>query len=51
MSLGVSLIGVGESIESALGRSDAALYQAKQTGRNRSIMAGEATAPGEVPAH
>lgn len=39
VSMGVSLIGVGESLESALGRADTALYQAKETGRNRSIMA------------
>ena len=45
VSMGVSLIGVGESIEDALGRADAALYQAKETGRNRCILAEEAAPP------
>ena len=39
VSMGVSLIGPGENLENALGRADAALYQAKESGRNRSIMA------------
>ncbi len=51
VSMGVGLIGVGESLESALGRADAALYQAKETGRNRSIIAEVGSAPGAVAAH
>lgn len=39
VSMGVSQIAVGERIEGALGRADAALYRAKETGRNRSILA------------
>ena len=45
VSMGVSLIGVGESIEDALGRADAALYHAKESGRNRCILAEEAAPP------
>lgn len=51
VSMGVSLIGVGESLENALGRADAALYQAKDTGRNRSILAQDASTPDGSPAH
>ncbi len=43
VSMGVSQIAAGESIEGALGRADAALYRAKETGRNRCILAEDAT--------
>jgi len=46
VSMGVSLVGAGESIEDALGRADAALYHAKESGRNRCILAEEAAPPG-----
>ena len=36
VSMGVSLVGMGESIENALGRADAALYRAKSN-HNSSI--------------
>jgi diguanylate cyclase (GGDEF)-like protein/PAS domain S-box-containing protein len=39
VSMGVSQITVGERIEGALGRADTALYRAKESGRNRSILA------------
>jgi diguanylate cyclase (GGDEF)-like protein/PAS domain S-box-containing protein len=39
VSMGVSQVTASERIEDALGRADAALYRAKETGRNRSIMA------------
>jgi diguanylate cyclase (GGDEF)-like protein len=39
VSMGVSQVAAGERIEDALGRADTALYRAKETGRNRSIMA------------
>ncbi|MBE0486352.1 GGDEF domain-containing protein [Marinobacter sp.] len=38
-SYGVALLGHGESVESWLGRADEALYQAKETGRDRIIFA------------
>ncbi|MEN9376850.1 MAG: hypothetical protein RL710_2007 [Pseudomonadota bacterium] len=39
VSMGISLIAAGQSIEDALGGADAALYRAKESGRNRCIMA------------
>jgi len=45
VSMGVSLIAAGKSIEDALGRADAALYRAKETGRNRCIMAEDKLPP------
>mgnify|MGYP006196642101 CR=1 FL=1 len=38
-SAGVTPLGAGESMESALKRADAAMYQAKQAGRNRVMIA------------
>ena len=38
-SLGVSQLGPQESLENALHRADIALYRAKETGRNRCIVA------------
>jgi diguanylate cyclase (GGDEF)-like protein len=38
-SLGVACWGAGESLETALGRADAALYRAKDEGRNRVSLA------------
>ena len=38
-SAGVTPLGAGESMESALKRADAAMYQAKQAGRNRVMVA------------
>ncbi len=38
-SAGVTPLGEGESLESALKRADAAMYQAKQAGRNRVMSA------------
>lgn len=35
MSLGVAALAAGETIEALFARADAALYEAKQTGRNR----------------
>ena len=34
-SIGVTRLKAGESLDSALGRADEALYRAKETGRNR----------------
>ena len=39
VSMGISLIAAGQSIEDAFGGADAALYRAKESGRNRCIMA------------
>lgn len=39
VSIGVSELEIGEDLHSALRRADAALYWAKQTGRNRTEMA------------
>ncbi len=46
-SAGVAQHEAGESYEALIARADAALYQAKQTGRNRVVMAepGKAAAP------
>ena len=38
-SAGVTPLGAGESMESALKRADGAMYQAKQAGRNRVVIA------------
>jgi diguanylate cyclase len=38
-SAGVTPLGSGESMESALKRADSAMYQAKQAGRNRVVVA------------
>ena len=38
-SAGVTPLGAGESMESALKRADGAMYQAKQAGRNRVMVA------------
>ena len=38
-SAGITPLGAGESMESALKRADAAMYQAKQAGRNRVMVA------------
>lgn len=51
VSMGVSLIAAGHSIEDALGRADAALYRAKDTGRNRCIMAEDALPLEAAPVH
>jgi diguanylate cyclase (GGDEF)-like protein len=39
VSLGIAELGSDEADSALLGRADAALYEAKRTGRNRSIMA------------
>jgi diguanylate cyclase (GGDEF)-like protein len=49
VSMGVSLIAAGKSMEDALGRADAALYRAKETGRNRCIMAEDTLLPDATP--
>jgi len=36
-SLGVALYRTGETAESFIDRADSCLYQAKQTGRNRTV--------------
>jgi diguanylate cyclase (GGDEF)-like protein len=40
-SFGVALLGHGERVESWLARADEALYQAKETGRDRIVFADE----------
>src|SRR5690554_3176098 len=42
-SFGVALLGHGESVESWLARADEALYQAKDTGRDRIVFADQNT--------
>ena len=49
VSMGVSLIAAGKSLEDALGCADAALYRAKETGRNRCIMAEDTLPPDATP--
>ena len=49
VSMGVSQIAAGERIEGALGRADTALYRAKETGRNRSILAEDVQADVTAP--
>lgn len=44
-SAGVTPLGDGEGLDSALKRADAAMYQAKQAGRNRVVVAPLAQAP------
>lgn len=39
ITLGVSLLAPGETVEQALARADKALYQGKQAGRNRVVLA------------
>jgi diguanylate cyclase (GGDEF)-like protein len=41
ITLGVSVLAPGESIEHALARADRALYEGKESGRNRVILAAE----------
>jgi diguanylate cyclase (GGDEF)-like protein len=38
-SFGISQLKTGESVETFINRADIALYRAKQSGRNRSILA------------
>ncbi len=46
ISVGVAEAAAGESLESVLDRADAALYEAKGAGRNRTIVAPRASAVG-----
>jgi diguanylate cyclase (GGDEF)-like protein len=41
ITLGVSVLARGETIEQALARADRALYRGKQEGRNRAVLAGQ----------
>ncbi len=45
ITLGVALLQRDESIEQALARADRALYEGKQAGRNRVVLAGQDGAP------
>lgn len=45
VSLGYCLAAPGESLSSQLSRADAALYEAKRTGKNRAVAAQEIAAP------
>ena len=47
-SFGVALLGHGEGVDSWLARADAALYEAKETGRDRVVFSDDQ--PGPEPA-
>jgi PleD family two-component response regulator len=47
VSAGVACWNGRESAEELVGRADAALYEAKRTGRDRLVTAGD-TAPGDL---
>ena len=47
ISFGITAVREKETIESAFERADSALYQAKEQGRNRSVLSAEHDAPKE----